>query len=152
MAKQAAKKTKKSGGKEPAKMGAPIKEVNLEVIAEMCRIHMTNQEIADVSCMSIPTLYKAIERHDDVVSYKDFFREHRAGGKQSLRRFMFDSAENGNFQAQQFLSKNYMGMSDKTISVIEGDQQTLNDANRIHATGAPVIQINTGNGCLGCVF
>ena len=31
--------------------------------------------------------------------------------------------------------------------VIEGDQQTMNDANRIHATGAPVIQINTGNGC-----
>lgn len=31
--------------------------------------------------------------------------------------------------------------------VIEGDQQTMNDANRINATGAPVIQINTGNGC-----
>lgn len=33
------------------------------------------------------------------------------------------------------------------ISVIEGDQQTLNDANRIKNAGAPVIQINTGNGC-----
>lgn len=31
--------------------------------------------------------------------------------------------------------------------VIEGDQQTMNDANRINATGAPVVQINTGNGC-----
>ena len=31
--------------------------------------------------------------------------------------------------------------------VIEGDQQTMNDANRIHAAGAPVVQINTGNGC-----
>lgn len=31
--------------------------------------------------------------------------------------------------------------------VVEGDQQTLNDANRIKATGAPVIQVNTGNGC-----
>jgi hydrogenase nickel incorporation protein HypB len=31
--------------------------------------------------------------------------------------------------------------------VIEGDQQTLNDANRIGATGTPVVQINTGNGC-----
>ena len=34
-----------------------------------------------------------------------------------------------------------------SFSVIEGDQQTMNDANRIDATGAPVIQINTGNGC-----
>ncbi|MBN3036131.1 MAG: hydrogenase nickel incorporation protein HypB [Bacteroidales bacterium] len=31
--------------------------------------------------------------------------------------------------------------------VIEGDQQTMNDAQRIHKTGAPVVQINTGNGC-----
>lgn len=31
--------------------------------------------------------------------------------------------------------------------IIEGDQQTSNDADRIHAAGAPVIQINTGNGC-----
>lgn len=31
--------------------------------------------------------------------------------------------------------------------VIEGDQQTLNDANRIAALEVPVIQINTGKGC-----
>ena len=33
------------------------------------------------------------------------------------------------------------------VSVIEGDQQTLNDAERIKASGAPVVQINTGSGC-----
>ena len=32
-------------------------------------------------------------------------------------------------------------------AVIEGDQQTSNDADRIRATGAPAIQINTGKGC-----
>ena len=31
--------------------------------------------------------------------------------------------------------------------VVEGDQQTTNDADRIAKAGAPVIQINTGNGC-----
>ncbi|MDX5420206.1 MAG: hydrogenase nickel incorporation protein HypB [Hymenobacteraceae bacterium] len=31
--------------------------------------------------------------------------------------------------------------------VLEGDQQTTLDANRIEATGAPVLQINTGKGC-----
>lgn len=31
--------------------------------------------------------------------------------------------------------------------VIEGDQQTMLDSERIHRTGVPVIQINTGNGC-----
>ena len=33
------------------------------------------------------------------------------------------------------------------ISVIEGDQATANDAERIRATGARAIQINTGTGC-----
>ncbi|HRG22543.1 MAG TPA: hydrogenase nickel incorporation protein HypB [Saprospiraceae bacterium] len=33
------------------------------------------------------------------------------------------------------------------FAVIEGDQQTSNDADRIHATGTKVTQINTGKGC-----
>ncbi len=33
------------------------------------------------------------------------------------------------------------------VAVIEGDQQTTNDADRIQALGVPVIQINTGSGC-----
>lgn len=34
-----------------------------------------------------------------------------------------------------------------TCYVIEGDQQTSRDADRIHATGTKVAQINTGKGC-----
>lgn len=33
------------------------------------------------------------------------------------------------------------------VAVIEGDQQTSNDAARIRATGVPAIQVNTGKGC-----
>ncbi len=33
------------------------------------------------------------------------------------------------------------------LSVIEGDQETSHDADRIRATGASAIQINTGKGC-----
>ena len=33
------------------------------------------------------------------------------------------------------------------VAVIEGDQQTTRDADRIRATGAPALQINTGKGC-----
>jgi hydrogenase nickel incorporation protein HypB len=33
------------------------------------------------------------------------------------------------------------------VAVIEGDQQTSQDAERIRATGAPAVQINTGKGC-----
>ncbi|MFH1119347.1 MAG: hydrogenase nickel incorporation protein HypB [Bacteroidota bacterium] len=34
-----------------------------------------------------------------------------------------------------------------SLCVIEGDQQSMNDASRIQAAGVPVLQINTGNGC-----
>jgi hydrogenase nickel incorporation protein HypB len=33
------------------------------------------------------------------------------------------------------------------MSVIEGDQETSNDAERIRATGVPAVQVNTGTGC-----
>ncbi|WP_119352465.1 hydrogenase nickel incorporation protein HypB [Azohydromonas sediminis] len=36
---------------------------------------------------------------------------------------------------------------DLPLAVIEGDQQTSNDADRIRATGAAAIQVNTGKGC-----
>lgn len=34
-----------------------------------------------------------------------------------------------------------------SLHVVEGDQETANDAQRIRAAGAPVVQINTGAGC-----
>ncbi len=37
--------------------------------------------------------------------------------------------------------------NDLPINVIEGDQETLNDAKRIKETGCNVVQINTGTGC-----
>lgn len=37
--------------------------------------------------------------------------------------------------------------SDRPIAVIEGDQETLLDAERIQASGARVVQVNTGAGC-----
>ncbi|MEM0953718.1 MAG: hydrogenase nickel incorporation protein HypB [Pseudomonadota bacterium] len=39
-------------------------------------------------------------------------------------------------------------MQDHTpVAVIEGDQETSADADRIRATGAPALQVNTGKGC-----
>jgi hydrogenase nickel incorporation protein HypB len=37
--------------------------------------------------------------------------------------------------------------NEESFFVIEGDQQTSNDADRIASTGVPVVQINTGRGC-----
>lgn len=70
----------------------------------------------------------------------------------------------GYFEAKDILALNLVSspgsgktsLLEKTIKelgqeinfyVIEGDQQTMNDANRIDQAGAPVVQVNTGNGC-----
>ena len=46
------------------------------------------------------------------------------------------------------LCKTIEELKDKyACSVIEGDQQTANDAERIRATGVKAIQVNTGKGC-----
>jgi hydrogenase nickel incorporation protein HypB len=45
------------------------------------------------------------------------------------------------------LCKTITLLNDQAVAVIEGDQQTSQDAERIRATGAPAIQINTGKGC-----
>lgn len=46
------------------------------------------------------------------------------------------------------LEKTIQKLADQVyIYVIEGDQQTSNDADRIRTYGIPAIQINTGNGC-----
>ena len=45
------------------------------------------------------------------------------------------------------LEKTIRSLNDHKVYVIEGDQQTTLDAQRIDATGTPVLQVNTGNGC-----
>ena len=45
------------------------------------------------------------------------------------------------------LCKTIQMLGAQAVAVIEGDQQTSQDAERIRATGAPAIQINTGKGC-----
>ncbi|MEL6798687.1 MAG: hydrogenase nickel incorporation protein HypB [Pseudomonadota bacterium] len=45
------------------------------------------------------------------------------------------------------LCKTIEALGDAPLAVIEGDQQTENDADRIRATGAQAVQVNTGKGC-----
>ena len=45
------------------------------------------------------------------------------------------------------LEKTIKSVKERKIYVIEGDQQTSLDADRILSTGVPVLQVNTGNGC-----
>ncbi|MGW5230555.1 hydrogenase nickel incorporation protein HypB [Nocardia niigatensis] len=45
------------------------------------------------------------------------------------------------------LERTLRDLADTPIAVIEGDQETMLDGERIRATGRPVVQVNTGAGC-----
>lgn len=45
------------------------------------------------------------------------------------------------------LCKTIEALGNRPLAVIEGDQQTEHDADRIRATGARAVQVNTGKGC-----
>ena len=81
-----------------------------------------------------------------------------------LRNNLLAERNRGYFEAKNVLAINFLSspgsgktsLLEKTIplvktgypvSVIEGDQQTTRDAERIQALDVPVLQVNTGTGC-----
>ncbi|WFU06981.1 hydrogenase nickel incorporation protein HypB (plasmid) [Rhizobium sp. CB3171] len=85
---------------------------------------------------------------------KDILSKNNAYAAENRARFGRNSIFALNFVSSpgsgktSFLVRAISDLKDRmSISVIEGDQQTSNDAARIRRTGVPAIQINTGKGC-----
>ncbi|MBY6241975.1 hydrogenase nickel incorporation protein HypB [Methylosinus sp. Sm6] len=87
-----------------------------------------------------------IER-DILGKNNDHARENRAHFAES-GTFALNFVSSPGSGKTELLVRTIRDMKDRLpIAVIEGDQQTSNDAERIRATGAPAIQLNTGKGC-----
>ncbi len=84
----------------------------------------------------------------DVLARNNLAAQHNRGwllAKEILALNLVSSPGSGK---TTLLEKTLTELGDElSFAVIEGDQQTLNDAERIAATGAPVLQVNTGKGC-----
>jgi hydrogenase nickel incorporation protein HypB len=84
----------------------------------------------------------------DILSENNRLAERNRGyftGKEVLSLNLVSSPGSGK---TTILEKTIQALiSSRKIFVIEGDQQTDNDAERIRTTGVPAIQINTGKGC-----
>ena len=94
----------------------------------------------------LPT--KVISLNMDILSENNRLAERNRGwfeGKHVLCLNMVSSPGSGK---TSILEKTIHSLiSTWKIFVIEGDQQTTRDADRIEKSGAPAIQINTGSGC-----
>jgi|TARA_R110000868_G_scaffold32046_1_gene116966 AraC-like DNA-binding protein len=87
-------------------MGRPKKELDEEIIANLSQIGCTQEEIGAVVGISARTLQRR---------FADLIEDNKNKGKASLRKRMWASALKGNPNMMIWLSKNYLGMKDRTI-------------------------------------
>ncbi|MDE3028178.1 MAG: hydrogenase nickel incorporation protein HypB [Paracoccaceae bacterium] len=93
------------------------------------------------------TQARLIEVETDILAKND---AHALGNRRVLRAlgaYAVNLVSSPGSGKTTLLCKTIEALGDTPLAVIEGDQQTENDADRIRATGAQAIQINTGKGC-----
>lgn len=98
--------------KAPAKTGRPRKELNWPEFDKLCGIHATLRELAGWFECSEDTIERRIQEEFGM-SFAEYQVQRQAPGKMSLRRKLFEMAQNGNMTALIWLSKNHLGMADK---------------------------------------
>lgn len=90
---------------------------------------------------------RVLTLEQDVLSQNSLLAERNRGYFEAKNICCINLVSSPGSGKTTLLEKTILRLKESKIYVIEGDQQTLNDANRINATGAPVVQVNTGNGC-----
>ncbi len=89
-----------------------------------------------------------LEIEQDILQQNDIMAARNRGYFDAKNVFAINLVSSPGSGKTALLEKTLQDMkNDLPFYVIEGDQQTLNDANRIDALNVPVIQINTGKGC-----
>ncbi len=91
---------------------------------------------------------KEIQLEIDVLAKNNLKAEHNRGYFEALNIIALNLVSSPGSGKTSLLEKTIKELRNELdFYIIEGDQQTSNDADRIHEAGAPVIQVNTGNGC-----
>lgn len=96
-------------------MGRPKKNLTKEQwssVDYMCMIHCTGEEIAGVLGMDYDTLNRNCKDQKGMY-ISEYIKQHQNGGKMSLRRAQWKSAENGNVTMQIWLGKQWLGQKEQ---------------------------------------
>lgn len=89
-----------------------------------------------------------IELEKNILHQNQLSAERNRGFFDALNIFTLNLVSSPGSGKTSLLEKTISDLkSEIEFSVIEGDQQTTNDAARIHALEVPVLQINTGKSC-----
>ena len=89
-----------------------------------------------------------IELEQDILSKNNMLAERNRGYLEAKNVLAINLVSSPGSGKTSLLERTILDLKESfDFFVIEGDQQTSNDADRIYATGAPVVQVNTGKGC-----
>lgn len=117
-------KGKNGNGTQDGQVGRPETELNMKTLIQCAKIQCTKEEAAAVCEVSADTIDRRLA--DMGTNWTDFYAEHAAGGKASLRRALFKSAiEDGNVTSQIWLSKQHLGMKDRTEHGFDPDKPAV---------------------------
>lgn len=92
--------------------------------------------------------HKVLEIEQDILQNNQVLAARNRGYFEAKNIFALNLVSSPGSGKTSILEKTLSDLKEKVpFYVIEGDQQTMNDANRIDALNIPVVQINTGKGC-----
>ena len=95
-----------------------------------------------------PVKKTVIEVQQNILQHNDLMAARNRGYFEAKNLFVLNLVSSPGSGKTSILEKTLKDLKDEIpFAVIEGDQQTMQDANRIDALDIPVIQINTGKGC-----
>jgi hydrogenase nickel incorporation protein HypB len=91
---------------------------------------------------------RIVQIEKDILSHNDDFAGRNRAWMEEHGVFALNLVSSPGSGKTTLLCRTAEALKDKfPVAVIEGDQQTSFDADRIRATGIPAIQVNTGKGC-----
>lgn len=109
-------------GKE-IKGGRPKKQIDKKAFENLCNLQCTKDDICGFFDIHEETLTRWC--HDTYgMGFSDIYKRKSAGGKISLRRMQFKTAENGNATMQIWLGKQYLEQTDVMRQDITTNQET----------------------------
>lgn len=91
--------------------------------------------------------HRRIAVETDVLQRNNLLAERNRGYFEGRNISCFNLVSSPGSGKTSILERTISSVKRRKIFVVEGDQQTTLDADRIQAAGVPVVQVNTGTGC-----
>ena len=114
--KQPTKKTTK-----PNKGGRPQKEIDFNVVDNLCARFCTGEEVAAILNIDYDTLNTKIKQKTGY-GFSDYFKRKSPLGRASLRRKQFEIAMTGNTTMLIWLGKQHLGQKEPHLFITNDEQ------------------------------